>query len=39
VFVRGLKAKERLRPATSPGKVAKTMAAPVTVIVAYALDE
>src|SRR5436305_4847211 len=30
-------AKERLRPALAPGNVQKTMAAPVTVIVAYDL--
>ncbi len=34
VFVRSAAAKERLRPALSPSNVAKTMAAPVTVIVA-----
>ena len=34
VFVRGAEAKERLRPALSPGNVEKTMAAPVTAIVA-----
>jgi len=34
VFVRSAEAKERLRPALSPGNVAKTMAAPVSVIVA-----
>ncbi len=40
-FVRGAEAKERLRPALSPGNVEKTMAAPVTAIVAYdeAFDE
>src|SRR6516225_6972247 len=37
VFVRSQEAKERLRPALSPGNVEKTMAAPVTVIVAYDL--
>lgn len=37
VFVRSREAKERLRPALSPGNVDKTMAAPVTVIVAYDL--
>ena len=36
-FIRSSKAKERLRPALSPGNVDKTMAAPVTVIVAYDL--
>jgi 3-hydroxypropanoate dehydrogenase len=35
VFVRTPRGKERLRPALSPGNVEKTMAAPVTVIVAY----
>jgi len=34
VFVRSAEAKERLRPALSPGNLDKTMAAPVTVIVA-----
>lgn len=37
VFLRSKAAKERLRPALSPGNVDKTMAAPVTVIVAYDL--
>ena len=37
VFVRSQAAKERLRPVLSPGNVDKTMAAPVTVIVAYDL--
>lgn len=37
VFIRSAKAKERLRPTLSPGNVDKTMAAPVTVIVAYDL--
>ena len=37
VFLRSAAAKERLRPALSAGNVAKTMAAPVTVIVAYDL--
>lgn len=37
VFVRSKAAKERLRPALSPGNVEKTMAAPVTAIVAYDL--
>ena len=36
-FVRSKQAKERLRPALAPLNVAKTMAAPVTVIVAYDL--
>jgi 3-hydroxypropanoate dehydrogenase len=35
VFVRTPEAKERLRPALSPGNVDKTMAAPVTAIVGY----
>jgi 3-hydroxypropanoate dehydrogenase len=35
VFVRSAEAKERLRPALSAGNTAKTMAAPVTAIVAY----
>jgi len=30
-------AKERLRPSLAPGNVEKTMAAPVTVIIAYDL--
>src|SRR5258708_2377255 len=34
VFVRTREAKERLRPALSPGNVEKTMLAPVTAIVA-----
>ncbi len=34
VFLRTPEAKERLKPALSPGNVEKTMAAPVTVIVA-----
>ena len=37
VFVRSPEAKERLRPALAPGNVEKTMAAPVTVIIAYDL--
>jgi len=37
VFIRSQQAKERLRPTLSPGNVEKTMAAPVTVIVAYDL--
>jgi 3-hydroxypropanoate dehydrogenase len=37
IFLRSVAAKERLRPALSAGNVAKTMAAPVTVIVAYDL--
>ena len=35
VFVRTPEAKERLRPALMPGNVDKTMAAPVTAILAY----
>jgi 3-hydroxypropanoate dehydrogenase len=35
VFLRTPEAKERLRPALSPGNVDKTMAAPVTAIVAF----
>src|SRR5208282_1586337 len=35
VFLRTKEAKERLRPALSEGNLAKTMAAAVTVIVAY----
>ena len=38
LFLRSREAKERLRPALSPGNVEKTMAAPVTVIVAYDLQ-
>jgi 3-hydroxypropanoate dehydrogenase len=37
IFLRSQAAKERLRSALAPGNVAKTMAAPVTVIVAYDL--
>jgi 3-hydroxypropanoate dehydrogenase len=37
MFLRSQKAKERLRPALSPGNVEKTMTAPVTVIIAYDL--
>jgi 3-hydroxypropanoate dehydrogenase len=37
VFVQSPEAKEKLRPCLSPGNVDKTMAAPVTVIVAYDL--
>jgi 3-hydroxypropanoate dehydrogenase len=37
VFLRTKEAKERLRPALAPGNVEKTMAAPVTVIIAYDL--
>jgi 3-hydroxypropanoate dehydrogenase len=35
VFLRSRAAKERLKPALSPGNVDKTMAAPVTAIIAY----
>ncbi len=35
LFIRTREAKERLRPALSPGNTEKTMQAPVTVIVAY----
>src|ERR1700758_4349075 len=35
VFVTSPEAKQRLRPALSAGNVDKTMAAPVTVIIAY----
>jgi 3-hydroxypropanoate dehydrogenase len=38
VFVKSREAKERLRPALAPGNVDKTMAAPVTAIVAYDLE-
>lgn len=38
VFVRSRDGKERLKPALSPGNLAKTMAAPVTAIVAYDLE-
>jgi 3-hydroxypropanoate dehydrogenase len=37
VFVRSRQAKERLRPALSPGNLEKTMAAPVTAIIGYDL--
>jgi 3-hydroxypropanoate dehydrogenase len=37
VFIRSKEAKERLKPTLSPGNVEKTMAAPVTVIIAYDL--
>jgi 3-hydroxypropanoate dehydrogenase len=37
VFLRSMAAKERLKPALSPGNVDKTMAAPVVVIVAMDL--
>jgi 3-hydroxypropanoate dehydrogenase len=35
LFVRTPEAKERLRPALAPGNLEKTMAAPVTAIIAY----
>ena len=35
LFLRTKEAKERLKPALAPGNVDKTMAAPVTAIVAY----
>ncbi len=38
VFVRTPEAKARLQPALSPGNADKTMAAPVTVIIAYDLE-
>ena len=38
VFLRTQAAKERLRPALSPGNVDKTMSAPVVAIVAYDVD-
>lgn len=38
VFVKSPAAKEKLRPALSEGNLAKTIAAPVTVIVAYDED-
>jgi 3-hydroxypropanoate dehydrogenase len=37
IFIRSQKAKERLRPTLSPGNIAKTMTAPITVIIAYDL--
>jgi 3-hydroxypropanoate dehydrogenase len=37
IFLRTPEAKERLRPALAPGNVEKTMAAPVTAIIAYDL--
>ncbi len=36
-FIRSAAGKERLRPCLAPGNVEKTMAAPITVIVAYDL--
>jgi len=38
VFVKSQDAKEKLAPALSPGNLAKTLAAPVTVIVAHDLE-
>jgi 3-hydroxypropanoate dehydrogenase len=38
VFVRSKEGKEKLRPALSPGNLDKTIAAPVTVIVAFDLQ-
>ncbi|MGO1070076.1 malonic semialdehyde reductase [Lysobacter sp. CA199] len=38
VFVKSKDAKEKLRPALSEGNLAKTLAAPVTVIVAHDLE-
>ena len=38
VFVRTKEGKERLRPALSPGNLDKTMAAPVTAIIAHDLN-
>jgi 3-hydroxypropanoate dehydrogenase len=38
LFVRSRPAKERLRPALSPGNLEKTMAAPVTAIIGYDLE-
>lgn len=38
VFVRSKEAKEKLRPALSPGNLDKTMAAPVTAIIAHDLQ-
>ena len=38
VFIKSAEARERLRPALSPGNVAKTMSAPVTAIVAHDLE-
>ena len=38
VFVRSPEAKEKLRPALDKGNLAKTMAAPIVVIVAYDLE-
>ncbi len=38
VYVRSAEAKARLKPALAEGNVAKTMAAPVTAIIAYDLE-
>jgi 3-hydroxypropanoate dehydrogenase len=38
VFVKSAEGKARLRPALAPGNLDKTMAAPVTVIIAYDLE-
>lgn len=38
LFLRGAEAKARLRPALSPGNTDKTMAAPVTILVAQDLE-
>src|SRR6266849_3042462 len=38
VFVKSKAAKEKLKPALSPGNLDKTMAAPVTAIIAYDLE-
>jgi 3-hydroxypropanoate dehydrogenase len=38
IFLKSPEAKERLRPALSPGNVEKTMSAPVTAIVAHDLE-
>ena len=38
VFLTTRQAKERLRPALSPGNLDKTLAAPVTVIIAYDME-
>ena len=38
LFLRSTEAKERLRPALSPGNVEKTMAAPVVAVVGYDLE-
>lgn len=35
IFVKSAKAKEKLKPCLAPGNVDKTMAAPVTAIIAY----